>query len=69
MSPEKKYEWTNWNLLVPVNVFPEDNTKEYVSLLKSFLTKSLVCIYFVIDDAKTLFCHQLWNNVTAIDRK
>ena len=68
-SADRRYEWTNWNLLIPINVAPDDSVRDVVSLLKSFLSKSLVCIYFAIDDPKLLFCQQIWNSVNVIDRK
>lgn len=68
-NADRKYDWTNWNLLIPINIAPDDNIKDIVSLLKSFLSKSLVCIYFTLDDPKSLFCQQTWNSVNVIDRK
>lgn len=71
-SPDRKYEWSNWNLLVPINLplsASEDPPEDCLTILKSFTTKPLACIYFSLDDSKSLFQQQVWNSAKVIDKR
>lgn len=64
-----KYENTNWNILYPVeannNLVQGQN---YLTLLKSSLSKSIFCLYFTIDDVKLLFSEKVWNVAKIIEK-